>query len=165
MNHNIDEDLQLDALMKTWSVSDCDPAFASRIVARALNEPSAALPKGRRRLLVPLLLAACLFSAGAFAAWETITARVHHDLLRSSVDDPGRVPARAPQVSFNVMTATAHAEPEQAATTPGYVPRRAASPKAPQEQEDQSPAPERPKKVHLPRCECGISAIVCACSD
>jgi len=160
-----DEDRELDALMQSWSVPDCAPDFASRVVARSLADRGVIVPLYRRRLLVPLMLAACLLSAGAFAGWE---AHSSHIRANGPAQPSGQVEsilaAKKSRVSFQVMSGAAQAEPEPALVPPPKPPAQRQVPPS-ETKTELPPPPQNPTKVHLPRCECGISAIVCACSD
>jgi hypothetical protein len=70
-------------------------------------------------------------------------------------------PLKVPAVSFQWMMDTSHAEPEAELEPVAPVARQnVRAPEVPGEE-----APARPRVVHFPRCECGTSGIVCACSD
>jgi hypothetical protein len=161
-----DEDFE--RALGQWSPSRPPSDFAEKVTSRFLQErPTVSRwPKGR--VLVPLLLAALFLSAGAFAAWQEFRPRlslVGDDALPAEK----RSGTQETRVRLHQVHQSGQAEPERhkepVAPQPPRKARKDVPAKVDEIPENKSSGPTPPKKLHLPDCECGTSAIVCSCSE
>lgn len=164
MNDRSDDDQKLDALLAKWEAPVCSPNFAARVVGEALAERVVPLPARRGKFVVPLLLVACLLSAGAFAAWERQQKQTFFE--KASASGASFAPEKDARISFQLVSASTEGERETGAEKPQVpmLPRLQETPPAADGSVDNGPL-QQPRKVHWPRCECGTAAIVCTCSE
>lgn len=163
-----DEDFEL--ALRQWGAKDAPSDFAEKVASRFARERPGVLRLPKGRVLVPLLLAALFLSAGAFAAWQQWRPRLVSGAGETLAES--KLSREAP-VFVHQLQQDARAEPErQKQPSAAPPPRRDSKSRAPAKAVDsgtteraEAPGPTPPKRLHLPDCECGTSAIVCSCSE
>ncbi len=160
-------DSEWDSILREWSADEVPDDFATRVVLAARGgqaiHPS---PKASRSLGVPLLLVAIFVSVGAAAAWDRYERRqpIAGPGAASQGDAPGARPSR---LSFHLVSDDGRAEREETATasTKAAKGKRIQTPNVLISAVDEATVDTKPRVVHWPKCECGTSGVVCACSD
>jgi hypothetical protein len=160
-----DDDGSLGALLDDWRADRPHDRFASTVVRAAELERArlraASTPRG---VVVPLLLAALFVSLGAAAAFSQ-RSESSVGAVEETLSDPPLRAIRAPQVAFHATGESAQAEPEPTREASRNQSVRPPSFAAPTEIAEEETPVVSPHTVHFPRCECGTSGVVCACTD
>ncbi len=148
----------------SWNASAPPADFACRVAVLASQEQG----KGKRQrsgLVVPILLVALFVSCGAAAAWDSLSTNRSQALLEEKGPSPLVQDAR--ELDWRSAPSRWEPEPILKVDPPVEFPVSRVKrelvemePPAAVEEQKQPPTP-----LHLPRCECGVSAIICTCIE
>jgi hypothetical protein len=151
----------LERALDQWTADEPSSDFAARI-AQKVSQGGTRSARAGRSVVVPLFLAAIFVSLGAAAAWDTWARPV----LTVEVERGADPAAKRQIVSLKPHSQIVSAERDQEAAEQGSLRpqlRKVAAPEAAEQVDEEPPTP--PRVVHVPRCECGTSGVVCSCAE
>jgi hypothetical protein len=169
MNHPSSQpDIELDQALSSWRSDEPPSDFARNIVEAAAREQArGGTQRTGRGVVIPLLLAAIFLSVGAAAAWGV---RQKTETSTAEQAEPIAPLTKGEQLSFALHARSANAEREQAKENDQKrppPPKAENAPQPPKSDEIDNLGDESapPRVLHLPKCECGTSGVVCSCAD
>lgn len=145
-----------------WPSQNPSEGFAARIVERAMAERRGVRTPRKFRRVIPLLLAGVLLSAAAAAYSHLEGERTQIE----AIEENDSLTLTTPRVEFHARQTQSElvAEKDQI-RSPGKR-RIPHAEEAPAHQvEPAPPSNVPPGTLHLPRCECGTSAVICTCIE
>ncbi len=151
-------------IFSSWNASVPPAEFASRVALLASEEHGRGT-RHRRGLVIPILLAALFVSFGAAAAWDSLVMSGSQRL----VDEPVSAPMVQDARELQWVSAASLRQPKSIPEID--IPKKLPVSRVNRQLVELEPPPaagepERsPTKLHLPRCECGVSAIICTCIE